>query len=56
MSSTGKIQIDQLIGSENYIDWALRIKAILIKDDLLDPINEVIQPNDTKNLKALVII
>ena len=56
MSSTGKIQIDQLIGSENYIDQALRIKAILIKDNLLDPINEAIQPNDTKNLKALAII
>ena len=38
MSSSGKIQINQLTGSKNYIDWALRIKAVLVKDDLLEPI------------------
>jgi gag-polypeptide of LTR copia-type len=56
MSSTGKIQIDQLIGSENYIDWALRIRAVLIKDDLLEPIIEEKSQNNTKNTKALAII
>jgi len=56
MSSSGKIQIDQLTGSENYIDWALRIKAVLVKDDLLDPIIDKKLQNDSKNLKALAII
>lgn len=56
MSSSGKIQIDQLTGSENYIDWALRIKAVLVKDDLLDPIIDEKPQNNSKNLKALAII
>ena len=56
MSSSGKIQIDQLVGSENYIDWALRIRAVLVKDDLLEPIIDEKLSNDIKNLKALAII
>ena len=55
MSSSGKIQIDQLTGSENYIDWALRIKAVLVKDDLLEPIIDEKPQNNSKNLKALAI-
>jgi hypothetical protein len=36
--SLSKIHIEPLSGPENYVDWSIRLKDLLIKDDLIEPI------------------
>lgn len=46
--------LPKLRGSENYLTWSIRVKATLIKEDLLLPIEET--STGTKNYKALALI
>jgi hypothetical protein len=65
--SLSKIHIEPLSGPENYVDWSIRLKDLLIKDDLIEPIEadftEAPLSSDlpvsaklSKNRKALSII
>ena len=55
MSSADKITLPKLRGSENYIIWSIRMKALLIKDDLFNPIEDI-SYTASKNNKAISII
>ena len=51
MSSSDKITIPKLRGSVNYITWSIRVRALLIKEDLYKTIEEPLI--STKNNKAI---
>ena len=54
MASINKIDIPKLKGTENYIIWSIRTKALLVKEDLANPLEDY--SISTKNSKALAII
>lgn len=57
MTSLNKLDLPKLYGSDNYITWSIRIQALLIKEDLYEPIEkDSISGTNTKNRKALAII
>src|ERR1700761_2111821 len=57
MTSLNKLDLPKLYGSDNYITWSIRIQALLIKEDLYEPIEkDSISNTNTKNRKALAII
>ena len=53
-----KIHIEPHSGPENYVDWSIRLKDLLIKDDLIDPIEtdftitEISDSSDTSTLSS----
>ena len=54
MASINKIDIPKLKGTENYIIWSIRTKALLVKEDLANPLEDY--SISAKNSKALAII
>jgi hypothetical protein len=55
MASLEKIQIQKLRGSENYSIWSIRVKAVLIKEELIGTICQT-STTSSKNDRALSII
>ena len=54
MASINKIDIPKLKGTENYIIWSIRTKALLVKEDLANPLEDY--SISAKNSKVLAII
>ena len=54
MASINKIDILKLKGTENYIIWSIRTKALLVKEDLANPLEDY--SISAKNSKVLAII
>lgn len=56
--SLNRLDLPKLTGSDNYIIWSIRLQALLIKEELYDPIEKdsISNTNTTKNRKALAII
>lgn len=52
-SSVGKIYIEHLQGTKNYIEWALKMKALFTKDGILDAIISQKPAKDDNNRQAV---
>jgi hypothetical protein len=38
--SLSHIHVEPLSRPENYVDWSIRLRDLLVKDDLIEPIEE----------------
>src|SRR3569623_666906 len=58
MTTLGRLDLHKLSGSKNYIIWSIRLQALLVKEDLFEPIESENSgnTNTAKNRKALSII
>ena len=52
VSSIGKIYIEPLQGTKNYIEWSLKLKALLTKDSIVDAIQKATKDDNNRQAVA----
>ncbi len=50
--SIGKIYIEPLQGTRNYIEWSLKLKALLTKDGIVDAIQKATKDDNNRQAVA----